>query len=173
VQACTPTPESCRRKRRTHSLLTELVSGVHWHLMNNVATDKVKFERPMQSVLEGLRREVNWMQRCARTSISKVQWSNSKSEGEQRVLLYPPRRWNPISIFRALKPPSFLNLSPLKPSQNGVDARSDRSMLVHLDLDAHLSQAPSGSEPWRFRTLLEDAKGLCRTRCQCLANRPP
>jgi hypothetical protein len=113
------------------------------------------------------------MQRCGRTSISKVQWSNSKSEGEQRVLLYPPRRWNLISIFRALKPPSFLNLSPLKPSQNGVDARSDRSVLVHLDLDAHLSQAPSGSETWRFRTLLEDAKGLCRTRCQCLANRPP
>lgn len=78
-----------------------------------------------------------------------------------------------ISIFRAFKPPSFLNLSRLKPSQNGVDARSDRNMLVHLDLDAHLSQAVSGSETWRFRTLLEDARGLCRTWCHCLANRPP
>jgi hypothetical protein len=37
------------QERRTHSLLTELVSGVHWHLVSNAATDKVKFERPMLS----------------------------------------------------------------------------------------------------------------------------
>jgi hypothetical protein len=36
-------------QERTHSLLTELVSGVHWHLMSNAATDKVEFERPMLS----------------------------------------------------------------------------------------------------------------------------
>ena len=60
-----------------------------------------------------------------------------------------------VSIIRALIPPSVLILSRLKPSQTGVDARSDRNMLVHLNMDASLS---IGSE-WITGLRIQDFAG--------------
>lgn len=131
------------------------------------------------AVLEGLGREANWAighnaaEGLPSATCKGPPPSQRGCRGGAEGCYYTHRGDGiSVSIFRALKTPSFLILPRLKPSQNGVDARSDRNMLVRLDLNADLV---AGSE-WTRDVEIQDFAGgrrrTCRTRCHCLTNRP-
>ena len=93
--------------------------------------------------------------------------------GVQRVLLYSSRRWRLISIFRALRAPSILNLSRLNPLQNGVEMRVLRSKYTCVPGSGY---APVAGSEWIRDMKIQDFaranQGLSRTRCHCLTEQP-